>query len=647
MTPRKFKRKRPRKSLPLKWQGRKALVVGAMFLTGCSADWYKQDADRQVYSILAERKQETLKYQPQAVAETTEKQQEPTAKSFKKVPVTPVPPPQIPPMEPRKIMTSFARLSPTPEQAHGPQPLPTEVAATQPTVKGGPFGIDAAERQARQQLRLSPPGAESEPLRLGLFDSIRYGVANGRDYQTQMESLYLAALDVTLQRHLFEPRPFANASLNYADTRTRLSPAYNAALSATGKAGVTQQLPYGGNVTAQALVGFVDTLNDHLQDGQNAQVAISGSIPLLRGAGMINLEPLIQSERTLVYDVRAFEDYRRQFAVSVASQYFNLIALQKSVVNRRVNYNNLLKLTEQTQALYSVGRINFLGVQQALQAQLFAESDLVSSQQSYDAAVDQYKLLLGMPINLPLDIIGEQLDVASPDLEDTSPEKLAIEYRLSLKTAEDQIDDARRKVDVAKNELLPQVDLTGSALLGDPNNDHRFDFGHGHGFAAGISVDLPVDRVAERNDYRRSLITLQQATRNYASLRDQVIVQVRTAVRTIFSAQTNLTIQRRNTDLALRRLEYSYDLLKLGAAQSRDVVDAQQSLLSAEDGYEGALSNYQVAVLSYLQNTGTLRVDPDAGTLGIAMDRAVDRPKFPQNPTASLPVELDSLQLRP
>jgi outer membrane protein TolC len=333
--------------------------------------------------------------------------------------------------------------------------------------------------------------------------------------------------------------------------------------------------------------------------------------------------------------------------VSVASQYFNLIALQKSVVNRRVNYNNLLKLTEQTQALYSVGRINFLGVQQALQAQLFAESDLVSSQQSYEAAVDQYKLLLGMPISTPLDVVGEQLDVASPDLVHTSPEKLAIEYRLNLKTAEDQIDDARRKVDVAKNELLPQVDLTGSATLGDTNNNKQFDFGRGHEFTAGISVDLPVDRVAERNDYRRSLITLQQATRNYAGLRDQVIVEVRTAVRTIFSAQTNLTIQRRNTDLALRRLEYSYDLLKLGAAQSRDVVEAQQSLLSAEDGYEGALSNYQVAVLSYLRSTGTLRVDPDAGSLGIAMDRALNRPKFPQDPTASLPVELDSPELRP
>ena len=621
------------------------LCVVLLAVSGCSAEWAKNSADRQVYSILAERKQQTLKYQPEAISQTSVKQTTPTSKSFKKVPTTPVPPPQIPPMEPVRAMVPFMRLSPTPEQSRGRQPIPPEVAATQPTIRGGPFGIEAAERQASGRLSLAPPGPADEGVRMGLFDSIRYGVQHSRDYQTQMDQLYIIALDVTLQRHLFEPQPFANASLNYTDSRTRLSPAYNAALNATSAVGVKQQLPYGGTVTAQTLVTFIDQLNGHLADGQSAAVAVTGSIPLLRGAGMVNLEPLIQSERTLIYQVRAFEDFRRQFAVNVASQYFNLIAAQKGVINRRVNYNNLLILTKQTRALYTAGRINFLGVQNAQQAQLFAESDLVNAQVAYQAALDQFKLLLGMPVSENLEAVAEELDVASPDLAHVAPEQLAIQYRLDLKTAEDQIEDARRKVNVAKNELLPTVNLTGTAEYGTEGaGQPTFDFSHGHNFAAGVSVDLPVDRLAERNDYRRALITLEQANRNYQGLRDQVVVDVRTAVRTIFSAQMGLTIQRVNTDLAKQRLEYSYDLLKIGGAQSRDVTDAQQSLLSAEDSYEQALSSYQVAVLSFLRNTGTLRVDPDAGTLGLAMDRELNRGHEKGNPTA-LPVELDNPKL--
>ena len=58
---------------------------------------------------------------------------------------------------------------------------------------------------------------------------------------------------------------------------------------------------------------------------------LSGSLPLLRGAGMVNLEGLISSERQLVYSVRGFEIFRRSFAVTVASSYFNLLARQRSV----------------------------------------------------------------------------------------------------------------------------------------------------------------------------------------------------------------------------------------------------------------------------------------------------------------------------
>ena len=265
-------------------------------------------------------------------------------------------------------------------------------------------------------------------------------------------------------------------------------------------------------------------------------------------------------------------------------------------------------------------------MQRALQAQLFAESDLVNAQTQYDQSLDQFKLLLGMPVEQKLEVISEEMDFTRPDLDGEDPEVLAIKYRLDLKTAEDQIEDARRGTAVAKNGLLPDVELTALGQLG--NRGHTL-VGHlddrTASYSAGITVDLPVDRFEERNAYRRSLISLERADRNYKGLRDQIVVDVRDAVRTINSAETSLAIQRRNTDLAGRRLDYSYELLRQGAVDSRDVVESQQSLLSAQDAYEKALSNLQVAVLRYLRSTGTLRLDPDAGSLGYAMDRAVNK----------------------
>jgi len=49
---------------------------------------------------------------------------------------------------------------------------------------------------------------------------------------------------------------------------------------------------------------------------------------------------------------------------------------------------------------------------------------------------------------------------------------------------------------------------------------------------------------------------------------------------------------------------------------------SQSDLLSAQDSYEQARTQIQISVLGYLRVTGTLRVDPESGTLGRVMDRA-------------------------
>src|SRR6185503_12644509 len=97
------------------------------------------------------------------------------------------------------------------------------------------------DERIRQNLRLGPPSPSEQPLKLDFFDALRYGVEHSRDYQTQMESLYVEALNVTLQRHLFEPRFFAGGSVEYTGGQRDVN--YRSALYTAARAGVRQQLP--------------------------------------------------------------------------------------------------------------------------------------------------------------------------------------------------------------------------------------------------------------------------------------------------------------------------------------------------------------------------------------------------------------------
>ena len=98
-----------------------------------------------------------------------------------------------------------------------------------------------------------------------------------------MEDLYLARLDVTLQRHLFEPRPFATTDFLFSGNQAAGDVPYKSAFNVVNTLGVRQQLPYGGEITARQLVTITEALNDATEDGQSARTALTASIPLLRG----------------------------------------------------------------------------------------------------------------------------------------------------------------------------------------------------------------------------------------------------------------------------------------------------------------------------------------------------------------------------
>ena len=597
-------------------------------VAGCSPEAYRQSADAQVYGILAKRKKAVLDYQPETTIETPSDVKVPK-KAYATIPATPVPPPGRPPIRTTPpVEVPFEPLGP--ERKWLGLPVPEEVvqsSASSPAATAADF--DGA---GSNPFVYGPPSPRQPTNRLDLFRCIEYGVRHSRRYQDQTEALYTSALDVTLERHLLSPRPFAQVGANYTGGQREVD--YRSAVAVTGNAGVRQRLPYGGEIVAQALVQFVNALSDSAESAEPASLALSGSLPLLRGAGMINLEPLIGSERSLVYQVREFEDFRRQFAVEISRSYFNTLARQQAVRNRQLNYDNLSVLTERTRALFAAGKISFLEVQRSEQALLQAENSVIAAREVYQNQLDSFKITLGMPVSEELAIIPVALELDMPDIDGPDVLEAAHRYRLDLQTARDRIDDSRRGVANARNTLLPGLDLTAQAQAANLTDDPARKLNsRTMTYSAGVTLDLPIDRLSERNVYRRSLIAFERAQRAFEELADRVTADVQEDVRSIRTAQSSLRIQQESISLAERRLDLASELLRQSGAggagraggntprpDARDLVEAQNDLLQAQDTYEQARADLQVQVLQFLRDTGTLRVDPSAGLIGSAMN---------------------------
>lgn len=591
-----------------------AILALASLLTGCTADFYENQADREVTQIVKDREKRTLGYEPAVQAQTQPDDYKAPAPAFNKIPASPIVRDAQSSVQPLRVELVYSPLGPRRGIWIGPHESNTRAAA----------GYETLDERIRGRLRLGPPSLGERPARLDFFQSLQYAVENSRTYQDQMEDLYLSALNVTLQRHLFEPRPFAGASLLYQGGQKDVS--YRSALTSTLRAGVRQRLPYGGEVVAQGLVDFVNALDKNASSGEDASLVLTASVPLLRGAGMVNLEPLINGERQMVYQVRTFENFRRDLVIQIAQQYFRLINLQQAVLDRRLNYAQFVQLAERARALYSAGRVAYIELQRVLQDVLTAENSLLNSQEAFYSALDDYKLLLGMPTDQNLEIVPVELDVTLPKVNEDQAISLAVKYRLDLQTARDIVNDTRRRVENARNGLLPDLNITAQGQWGNSADSPAVSIDERtNTYSARVDLDLPVDRVAERNQYRQALINVRRAARDEEQLRDAIVADVRESIRLIRQSQITLEIQQQAVELAQKRRENAYELLRSGkSASTRDLTEAQNSLLNARDAYENAKATLQINVLRFLRNSGTLRLDPAAGAVGHAMDRLAE-----------------------
>ncbi len=450
----------------------------------------------------------------------------------------------------------------------------------------------------------------------GLKESLAYANRRGRRLQDSKETLYQAALDLTLERHLWTPRFVASVQSLYDDLEPDAE--QDQTLTTIADLAVTQNLPFGGNITARVVDTLVRDVNRHATDGESGQLILEANILLLRGAGPSAYETRYTAERELIYAVRTYEHFRRSFLVEVASDYFNLQLLKAAIRNTYKSYLSRKAAFEKAEFMERMGRSRTIfETPRAKSILRQAEASLVSAKELYASALDRFKISLGMKVQELLDVVDQDDDAESLSIEWLLPAvdletavAVAHKYRLDLLNSADGVDDARRGITVAQNRILPDLGLSGN-VIANTHPEHR-------NTAATFSTDRTTwqtgltmrldDRMAERNAYRSSLIALRRATRDHEQFLDTVEADARRALRRVGQQADLRKIQELNVKENELRLEAAQAQFDLGKSTNQDVVDAETDLLDARNNYARAVSNHRVVILEFRRDTGTLRV---------------------------------------
>ena len=136
-----------------------------------------------------------------------------------------------------------------------------------------------------------------------------------------------------------------------------------------------------------------------------------------------------------------------------------------------------------------------------------------------------------------------------------------------------------------------------------------------------LGIDLPFERTAERNSYRNTLIAYERTVRDLQEAEDNVKFDVRNVLRSLLEARETIRIQAEAVRVAQRRVDSTDLFLQAGRAEIRDLLEAQNSLNSAQDALTSAVVNYRIGELRLQRDLGVLEVqnnglwvefDPDA-----------------------------------
>lgn len=480
---------------------------------------------------------------------------------------------------------------------------------------------------------------------LTLSQTVAIATAHNRDYQTQKERLYAKSLDLVLIRHNFEKVYYGKPKGEYAKVAGADYVGIGAGIEPRFLPGrVGQQLPVdnngqlrGNRMNLDDGFGFDQLLTDGTMIGANVGLSwgriLDGTLkgesiisilsfevtkPLLRGSDRkVVMEGLTQAERDTLYQVRSFNRFRKTFVVSVISQYYSVLQAFDAVKNARRNYNTLDWLYERVEKLANAGRLPKYELDGVAQNRLIALDRYIEAEKEYKLLLDRFKVTLGLPTIAEFRLDPNELEglrtakLVEPDFNEAVVVETALSGRLDLLNSADVVTDAQRKVFVAADALKAQLDLgvnTNIPLqdLSSSNAKVLQDF-----VLSGVQLDLPFDRDAEQNIYRKALITLNQKQREYEQAGDMVALEVRSAYRDWREAARRYKVQSGQLRLAQKRLKDTFLLMQYGRANSRRVLDAQKDLFDAQNAATKAVVAYTSATLNLYRDTEVLGVRPD------------------------------------
>jgi len=502
-----------------------------------------------------------------------------------------------------------------------------------------------------------------EPMRISLQDCVRLALENNQDILIVGYERALAESDLLAARGDFDPTLSTEAS--YSDSSTPANPTTASFLGGTADnieqrlADLTLSLggltPIGTEYSAEFLFnrerGTFTTPRDPMTGMPlDTQTIISGDIaltltqPLLRGLGF---DTNLVRVRTAKNNIDIADEQVKLTLLNtlgdVIKAYWELVGAIEQVRVQQESLDNARRVLRINEQRYELGTAAALEVLQAKAGVASRQGDLVNARTAVLDAEDRLKNLLGLydddnallsnvslvPIDRP------NVQAVHWDLEESM--QIALSNRPDIRSAELNVENADLEVRARRDDLMPQLDLTGrfsrstvNIDLGDTIEGLRDK--DGRTYTVSITGSIPIGNRAARGSFTRAKLARKQEEQRLRKAELDAMLNVRLAIHSIASNQILVESTEQARILEEANVAAEEKRLRIGVTTAQDVLDIQEDLtiaqaqeIAAQVEFEQSLIDLRVAEGTLLEEMGILFDGVDADTVDPGFFRSLGR----------------------
>ena len=466
---------------------------------------------------------------------------------------------------------------------------------------------------------------------ISLADAALRALKNNLDISISRHTKESRLTDITVEQAKFDPTLSVNGQYN----RT-VNPLNRPVFGGTG--GNLNQITIFdqrvGQVTVDATTNLITggnldlnyspartNVNQDVANGFLFNPAWTGGLvatltqPLLRNAGIdLNKTFIRIAQNNAMVEEHVFRDRVLTVVATVEQTYWEVVFANENLKVAEAALKAAQNLLAENRAKAKAGVMSIVDVLQAEAAVASRVEQILLAEKTIRDQEDQLRRLLNPgEEDLRLEVRLTPRDHPVVALEPISLQEaidIAIDQRPEIVQAKKNVETSDLNTKFAKNQLLPTLSFQGTmglAGLGANYADmsNRNFSGDFYNYGAGLVLSYPLGNRSAWSTFNRRQMEGKNAETSLASVRQQIIIGVKEAVRRVHTDFKRIETTKSARIMAEKQLQAEQERLKVGLSTTRFVLDFQRDLATAQGNELRAIVDYNKSLSNLSRHKAT------------------------------------------